>query len=278
MDELENQADGRMNDGAIIASDRRTGRVAPARKRGLYYNWGPQAWIDMWMSNAMLVKKAMPIISHTFLPILRLSGDPAWIERNYAEIRSRREVIRLFDSPREKWRKRYGNFVREMEWTLLELRKYYSSGQFQEIVVGTAVALSRENSPEFLKMMNSMPEKNRRSRPRIAGDGSRKPGRWSRFLFSTFNPAHWLTGPASITEFDPGSGLTVIEIPECGWHTCAAPDTLPHPGTLPEEGCLSICKGTFEALFDGRNGGLRMEFDPHLPQASCTVRMSWRSR
>ena len=265
-----------MGDSDIITSDRHGARAAPVGPRGFYYNWGPQAWIDMWMSNAMLVKKAMLIISHTFVPILRLSGDPAQVDRDYTEIKSRREQISLFDSPREKWRKRYGNFVREMEWALLELRKYYSPKQFDDIVIGTAVALSHENSAGFLKMMNSMPEKNRNSRPQVARDGSKKPGRWTRLMFETFNPAHWLTGPASVTEFDPANGLTVIDIPECGWHTCAAANTLPNPQALPEEGCLAICKGTFEALFNGENGGLKMEFEPHLPETSCTVRMSWK--
>ncbi len=265
-----------MQDSTIISSDSGTGRVPAAKKSGFYYNWGPQAWIDMWMSNAMLVKKAMLIISHTFVPILRLSGDPAQVDRDYTEIKSRRENISWSDSPREKWRKRYGNFVREMEWALLELRKYYSREQFDDIVIGTAVALSHENSAGFLKMMNSMPEKNRNSRPQVARDGSKKPGRWTRLMFETFNPAHWLTGPASVTEFDPANGLTVIDIPECGWHTCAAANTLPNPQALPEEGCLAICKGTFEALFNGENGGLKMEFEPHLPETSCTVRMSWK--
>ena len=266
-----------MTDEGIIASDRGAGQAVAAAKRGLYYNWGPQAWIDMWMSNTMLVKKAMPIISHTFVPILRLSGDPAQVERDYADIKSRREAVRALDSPREKWRKRYGNFVRELEWALLELRRHYSQAQYEEIVIGTAVALSRENSPEFLRMMNSMPEKNRKHRTRVARDGAKKPGRWTRLLFETFNPAHWLTGQASITEFDPDNGVTVIEIPACGWHTCALPETLPDPDALPEQGCLTICKGAFEALFNGENGGLKMEFDPHLPEPSCTVRMSWKT-
>ena len=104
-----------MSDHTLISSDRGTGRVAAPKKFGFYYNWGPQAWIDMWMSNTMLVKKAMPIISHTFVPILRLSGDKEQVDRDYAEIKSRREVIATFDSPREKWRKRYGNFVRQGE-------------------------------------------------------------------------------------------------------------------------------------------------------------------
>jgi len=108
-----------MADNAVIASDQGSGRVAAVKKFGFYYNWGPQAWIDMWMSNSMLVKKAMPLISHTFVPILRLSGDKEQVDRDYAEIKSRRERIKWSDSPREKWRKRYGNFVREVEWALL---------------------------------------------------------------------------------------------------------------------------------------------------------------
>ena len=265
-----------MADNTVIASDRGNGRAAPARKPGFYYNWGPQAWIDMWMSNSMLVKKAMPIISHTFVPILRLSGDKAQVDRDYAAIKSRREIIKWSDSPREKWRKRYGNFVREVEWALLELRKHYSQKQYEEIVIGTSVALSHETSADFLKMMNSMGEKNKRKKTRPTRPGaSAKPGRWTTFMFQTFNPAHWLTGPATITEFDPGNGRMVMEIPECGWHTCARAESLPNPNALPEEGCLNICKGPFEALFNGEGGGLKMEFDPHLPEKSCTVRMSW---
>ena len=32
-----------------------------------------------------------------------------------------------------------------------------------------------------------------------------------------------------------------------------------------------------EKLFDGKDGGLSMEFEPHLPETSCTVRMSWKT-
>ncbi|MEP1469471.1 MAG: hypothetical protein ABJK20_12700 [Halieaceae bacterium] len=261
----------------VISTDQGTGRVAATAKTGFYFNWGPQAWIDMWMSNSMLVKKAMPIVSHTFVPILRLSGDKEQVDRDYDAVKSRREVLKWSDSPREKWRKRYGNFVREVEWALLELRKHFSQKQYEEIVIGTSVSLSYETSADFIAMMRSMSEKNKGKKTRANQDGSTKPGRWATFMFETFNPAHWLTGPASITEYDPANGLTVMEIPDCGWHTCAAPNTLPNPNALPEEGCLNICKGPFEALFNGEGGGLKMEFDPHLPETSCTVRMSWQT-
>ena len=76
----------------------------------------------MWISNSMLVKKAMPIISHTSVPILRLScNDLGQLEADYSEIKSSRKIIKLVEAPRAKWRKRYGNLVREMEWALLEL-------------------------------------------------------------------------------------------------------------------------------------------------------------
>jgi hypothetical protein len=264
-----------MRNDDLICSD----RAAPGERRGWYYHWGPQAWIDMWMSNTMLVKRAMPIVTHTFLPILRLAGDKARVDRDYQAIRARRETVRWSESPREKWRKRYGNFVREVEWALLELRKHFSQAQYEEIVVGTSVALSHETSADFLAMMNRMSENNRRKRPRTTtAGGPAKPGRWATFLFENFNPAHWLTGPAKITEFDPARGLTVMHIPACHWHLCAAPESLPNPRALPEEGCLHICKAPFEALFNGANGGLKMQFEPHLPETSCTVRMSWDPR
>jgi len=267
-----------MSEHTVIASDQGTGRVAPPKKSGFYYNWGPQAWIDMWMSNSMLVKKAMPIISHTFVPILRLSGDKDQVDRDYDEMKSRREDIRWTDSPREKWRKRYGNFVREAEWALLELRKYYSQKQYEEIVIGTSVALSYETSADFLNMMNSMSEKNKNKKTKPAKDGSRKPGRWATFMFETFNPAHWLTGPATVTVFDPSNGLPEMFIPDCGWPPCGPSDRLPNPNALPEEGCLHICKGPCEVLLNGEGGGLKMEFEPHLPETSCTVRMSWQTQ
>ncbi len=238
-------------------------------KSGWWYHWGPQAWIDMWMSNAMLVKKAMLIITHTFLPILRLSGDGDKINEGFADVRSRQEKTNLFDSPREKWRKRYGNFVREVEWALLELRKHFSQKQYEEIVIGTCVALFLEGSPDFLKKLERIAEKEYKP------TGSKEPGKWQQFIVDTFNPAGWLTGPAKITEFNGNKGLMVMEIPDCAWHTCAKCETLPNPNALPEEGCLMICKGTFEALFTGEQGGLKFEFDPHLPETSCTMRMSW---
>jgi hypothetical protein len=253
----------------------RAGSAAPTRKRGFLYHYGPQAWIDMVMSRRMIVKQAWPLVTYTFLPILRMTTDPERIDREWAEIRSRREAVRFFDSPRERWRKHYGNFVREAEWALLELRKHFTPAQYEEIVVGTSVALAHENSADFLKMMNSMGERNAKATK--VSEGPSRPKGLQKLAFDMFNPAGFLTGPAEITSFDTARGTAVMEVPDCAWHVCAAAESLPNPDALPEQGCLLICKGAFERLFDGKDGGLSMEFEPHLPETSCTVRMKWKT-
>jgi hypothetical protein len=250
---------------------------APRKQRGFLYQFGPQAWVDMVMSRRMIVGRAWPLVSYTLLPILRMTSDAEKIDREYAEIRSRREEVRFFDSPRERWRKYYGNFVREIEWALLELRKHFTQAEYEEIVVGTCVALSKENSAGFIEMMKSMADREPPKKT-SASDAPKEPSRVQKLMFKMFNPAGFLTGPAEITQFDPEGGLTVMEVPDCAWFTCAAAESLPNPEVLPEEGCLLICKGSFERLFNGEDGGLRMEFDPHLPETSCTVRMSWKAR
>ena len=248
----------------------------PSRSQAgeLFYHWGPQAWIDMVMSKRMLVDRGGPMVPYTFLPILRISGDPEQIDRDWEEIKSRREKVRLTDSPRERWRKRYGNFVREIEWALLELRKHFTQEQYESIVVGTGVALANENSTDFIEMMNSMTEQSANATP--GTDGSTEPGRWQKMMFEMFNPAGFLTGPAEITEYDPARGEVTMFIPDCAWHICGAQEDLPNPDKLPEEGCLLICKGTFEELFKGEDSGLSIQFEPDLPETSCTARMSWK--
>ena len=253
----------------IIVSDR-AASVGPAR-RGWWYHWGPQAWIDMWMSKTMLVDKSMPIVTHSLLPILRLSGEAEQIDEGYQAIKQYRETVRWCDSPREKWRKRYGNFVREVEWALLELRKHFSQQQYEEIVVGTCVSTAEETTAGFIARMNSISEKNKHK------TGARaQPSLVEKFIFDTFNPAGFLTGPAEMRDINMAKGSMTMFVPDCAWHTCAAQSTLPDPDQLPAEGCQLICKGAFEALFDGRKSDLRMEFEPHLPETSCTVRIRWK--
>lgn len=108
-------------------------------------------------------------------------------------------------------------------------------------------------------------------------DGPGEPGRWQKLAFEMFNPAGFLTGPAEITEYDPGRGRVTMYIPDCAWHSCGDRALLPNPAKLPEEGCLLICKGAFEETLNRQEGGIDIEFEPHLPETSCTVRMTWKA-
>jgi hypothetical protein len=243
---------------------------------GLLHEWGPQAWIDMFMSRRMIVDKATCIVVYTFLPVLRLLSDPEKVDLEWEEMKSRREEVRLLDSPRERWRKRYGNFVREAEWALLELRKHLSQTQYERLVVETAASGAREFSPGFVKMMDGI-SKTRAPKQREGAGAASEPSRRLKLMFSMFNPAGFLTGPAEIREYDANNGSMQMYIPDCAWHVCGPAERLPNPAALPEEGCLLICKGSFERLFNKPDGSLSMEFEPHLPETSCTVRMRWKT-
>ncbi len=264
-----------------------TGTARPVVMRptgGLSYHWGLQAWIDMVMSRKMIADRGLLTVSHTFLPMLRMaSDDPAAVDRDYATIRARREPVRLWDSPRERWRKYYGNFVREMEWVLLGLRSHFPREQYEELVIGTLASLSRLDSQREIDALNRNVTKMRKVRAeraaqRAAGTEPTDPAEqsgWRALAAKLADPTRFsafLVGEAEVTEMDIDEGTAVMEVPNCAWHTCPDPDSLPRPGVLPEEGCLLVCKGLFERVFDGVEG-LEMRFDPHLPETSCTIRM-----
>lgn len=240
---------------------------------GFGYHYGPQALIDMVMSKRMIADRGGPMIQFTLVPMIRIaSDDPEAIDRDYADMRARREKIRLWDSPRERWRKNYGNFVREMEWALLELRTHFSQEQYEEIVISTGAALARQDSQKEIDFLNRQARKAQLEREQNPGNNE-EPSAFKAMLLKAFDPgkfAAFLVGESEITEMDPEKGTAVMEVPNCAWHTCPDQDSLPKADALPEQGCLLICKGIFERLFDGEEG-IKMDFDPHLPETSCTI-------
>ena len=57
------------------------------------------------------------LVEETYLPILRLVyEDPERVERDWEAAKAKRNGITRLDSPNERWKKTYGNFVRELEW------------------------------------------------------------------------------------------------------------------------------------------------------------------
>lgn len=261
-----------------VAEKTKSAPASTARRKGFAYNYGLQAIIDMWMCERMVAERGAQVVKLTYLPMIRVAADdPDQVMRDYARVLERRERIRFWNSPRERWRKNYGNFVRESEWALLELRKYFTQGQYEEIVVGTGAAFARLDSQKEIDFMNAGARKAKAKRDSRAPGNPPGPGVLQRTLSKVLDPgrfAGFLVGESEISEIDVEAGTSVMEVPNCAWHSCPDPASLPNPDALPEQGCLLICKGVFERVFDGADG-IKMEFDPHLPEPSCTIRISF---
>ncbi len=257
-------------------------RQRPRAHTWLREQWGLQAWIDMWILNAVLVKHGQPLVAYTLLPIIRIASDnPSDLDDRFAEFCRDNERVRWLDSPRERWRKRYGRFVREIEWAFLELRKHFSQSEYERIVVDSASTIMYQTVGGVLHFANTAlnpgEQRGDSARPpsRIADRGFRD--RVNKMLVRIIDPsrfAHFLTGDASVTVADLAQGQLDVEIPDCAWHRVAPSASLPVVGQLPEQGCLVMCKATCERVFDGRDG-LQIEFEPHLPETSCTMRIRW---
>lgn len=77
--------------------------------------------------------------------------------------------------------------------------------------------------------------------------------------------ATFLVGPIRRTGVEP-DGTLVYEIDECAMHTATG------TGVAQEHSCLMACKASCEKVFD-RDSAMPLEFDPHLPGLSCTLRV-----
>ncbi len=243
--------------------------------------WGPQAWIDMWILDAVLVKHGQPLVMYTLLPMIRLAADdPGDVDSRFKAFCRGNERVHWLDSPRERWRKRYGRFVREIEWAFLELRKHFSQDEYERIVVESAAAIMRETIGGVLKFANTAlnpGEQVRLSARSSVGGANRYPVRMSSALVRLMDPSRFsrfLTGDADVSRVDIAKGRLDVDVPDCAWHRVAQSDSLPVRGQLPEQGCLVMCKATCENVFDGRHG-LRIEFEPRLPETGCTMRIRW---
>ncbi len=90
-------------------------------------------------------------------------------------------------------------------------------------------------------------------------------------LFSVFNPMSFIIGDIKFEELDTLAGTMKLEVIDCAYLRAGRMEK------LPENGCLLFCKGSCERLF-GDDAPMKMEFDPHLPETSCTIMASWKHR
>lgn len=244
-------------------------RVIPPVRGGLFYRWGMQAYIDL-----VFLKVVLSYIDHlvprTFLQIIKLCAESRdEVEELYGEILNKREIARLYDSPRERWRKRYGNFVREMEWACCELKKYFTKDAYEELVINTASDFFRDAltgvGPFMARVLGKDKERKEKRSCRVREMLNRFYGR---LLTKTFNLGGWVVGEVELEEFDLQKRVIGLRAVDCAW--------LRAPGMreLPEESCLLICKGACEKAF-GLYGPFRATLEPHLPETSCEVKMFW---
>lgn len=187
------------------------------------------------------------------LPILRLVvDDRAAVEAGWAAVTAPRgRRTRRPESPRESWRRRYGQFVRELEWATGLLVRELPRDDVNELV-SSAVAHRLQRWLRFLlPAFNAV---------RIV-----PPGMYPAVLDAGVGFATFLVGPIHRSGVEP-DGTLVYEIPECAMHTSTG------LAAAQENSCLMACKAACERLFD-RNSAIPLEFDPHLPGLSCTLRV-----
>ncbi len=232
-----------------------------------WQKWNPQAWVDF-LTVKLMMSKVGDVIPRTYVPILRLvSEDAGKVDEGYDRVVSLREPIRLLDSPRDRWRKIYGAYIRELEWVFGELSQHFTQAEYQDLVVDIMARNIRQAMGSLLPSIEraTRPEGSAPTRPATASRGSSRRGRLVEkvggFLLKHVSPISAIVGPA---ELKMSGGRIQMYIPRCWMHTA------PGDGRTQDRACLEGCKASCEAVFNG-NTPLAMLFEPDLPEYSCTI-------
>ena len=245
----------------------------PPPKGGFFRNCGLQAIVDL-ILGGLALKRLYPLVPLTLVPIIKLCSDNREeVETAYNIIRKQNEVIRFFDSPRERYRKTYGNFVREMEWACSELRRYFNKAAYEDLVINaTADYLNSVLGSVISLMIKSMlfgKELFEGKQSRLADLINKLMSKMTCISFEhVINITGWLAGDVEIKEYDFRECSMVMEFKDCLMLRA------PRLKNLPEECCLLGCKGGCEKVFE--NLPLKMTLEPRLPETSCEIRMFLR--
>ncbi len=226
----------------------------------LKLHFGLRAWwgaFVMWSE----MKHLGGIVDETYLPILRLMyDDPDVVEREWENVKAQRNEIRPWDTPHIRWKKTYGNFVRELDWAYSELRPRMAHADFEDLVVFTMC--SRMDS--WVGWMK--PLLRRSDQPGSASTGSARSdeisAKISAWSLASMSP---IVGEMELTGFD--DGVAVFHIPDCAMHTVVS-ETEPQT-----DACLYGCKAACEA-FMGPEVPVSIHFEPNLPAFDCEMRFA----
>ncbi|OBJ73990.1 hypothetical protein [Mycobacterium sp. 1274756.6] len=206
---------------------------------------------DDWIMRSML-SRVGDIPETVLLPVLRLvADDRRAVDDGWAAVIAKRKPNRLFESPRKSWQRRYGQFVYELEWASSELVRFVPRAEVEELVSSTVATRLRRWLRYLLPMFNAV---------RLV-----PPGLHPTVMDAGVGVATFLVGPIHRTGVEP-DGTVVYEIPECAMHTSVGTQS------PQENSCLMACKAACEKVFDA-NSAMPLEFDPHLPGLSCTLRV-----
>jgi len=241
---------------------------------GFWFNWGFQAWFDF-IAMKINHKRMHPMVPQTFLPIIELSCDDkeaalaAW--QHLLDVEN--EKVLFSDSPRQKWRKIFGNLTREMEWGITEIYRYIPPKTANNVLVDAHARHIGGSGEGMIKLLEWSIKRmsSKVVAPEDAEKENAKKLKLSRRIFKVFNFVYFIVGDVEVSDWDVVGGSLTLEVPDCAFLRAGRMET------LPENSCLQFCKGSCEKLF-GDDSPVKMEFDPHLPETGCTIRASWKHR
>ncbi len=213
--------------------------VEPKPQNGFYHNWGHMAVINYFLGKAA-IKRLYPTVSHTMMPILKLcSENKEDVKAAYNKIKELHEKSGFFESPREKYRKIYGNYVREIEWACTELRKYFTKRAYEDLVIDSTLLYIKEVLGKYIDKMNEMMVRGKTIES-MNKEPDKKELFFNRLMIKIlnfnfkyiFNVAGWLIGDVEVPEFNVRTNETVMKVTDCLMLRA------PRMRQLPEEACI----------------------------------------
>ncbi|MCG8671504.1 MAG: hypothetical protein MI867_19015 [Pseudomonadales bacterium] len=235
-------------------------------------DYGAHAWWDWWVLSSML-KSVGDVPRHTYYPVLRMMvDDPEALEKEYQQVLQSLADVHWYDSPRVKWRKSYGNFVRELEFVLTGLKPKLSEEDFQTLVVKTV----SERLNNWIGFIKPAMAKAGGIIPRFMLAGADADSSGLKALYEgnygeqftwVVQLATFLVGPME-TSLE-SEGVLKVHIPECAMHTTVSPDQ------AQVFSCLYACKAACEAFLD-EDSPMQLTFEPNIPELNCTMRVFFK--
>jgi hypothetical protein len=215
--------------------------VVPKPARSLYEHWGHQA-ILTYLMGKVAMKRVHPIVTRTFLPILKLCSDSRTdVEDAFRRIQELNEKVSFFDSPYERYRKMYGNYVREVEWCCVQLRRYFTKRAYEDFIIDTTYKYNTEVMGNYaglldtLMLMGRTRESVRKKSGKIAAYINGVLPRFLDFIFKhVWNPVFWMVGDVEFQEYNLRTGEMVLYAKDCLMLRAS------RMKQLPEEICLLV--------------------------------------